>query len=125
MARLATYFIDDVAVATRSGEVPNASFNTGLNNGGSCACGIGIGTENGGLQESLPNWTLLDQRGTARISQISQHIGGSGLGDGTEGTAPDGIIRLGTVSVSGNGFVAYTANPSLVSLEAGWSAAAP
>lgn len=125
MARLPTYFIDDIAVTTRSAEVPDASFNTGLNNGGSNACGIGIGTENPNLEESLPNWTLLDQRGTARTTQISQHIGGSGLGDGTSGIAPEAIIRLGTPSNNGNGFVTYSFNPSLVTLPAGWVAATP
>ncbi len=125
MARLAQAFIDDVAVGVRSAEVPDAAFNNGMNLGGSCACGIGIGTENPNLEESLPNWTLLDQRGIARTTQISQHIGGSGLGQGSEGTAPDAITRLVTVSANGDGSGAYTANPSLVDLAVGWVAAAP
>lgn len=125
MARLPQAFIDDIAATTRALEVPDASFNTGMNLGGSNACGIGIGTENPNLDESLPNWTLLDQRGIARTTQISQHIGGSGLGSGTEGTAPDAIIRLATVSANGDGSGTYTANPSLVDLAVGWVAAAP
>lgn len=125
MARLAQTFIDDIAVATRSAEVPDAAFDNGMNLGGSCACGIGIGTENPNLGESLPNWTLLDQHGNPRTTQISQHIGGSGLGDGTSGTAPDAITRLWTVSANGDGSAVYTANPSLVSLVAGWEAATP
>lgn len=125
MARLPQAFIDDIAVATRSAEVPDAAFNNGMNLGGSCACGIGIGTENPNLEESLPNWTLLDQHGNPRTTQISQHIGGSGLGDGSEGTLPDAITRFATVSANGDGSAVYTANPSLVDLAVGWVAAAP
>lgn len=125
MTRLAQSFIDDTAVGVRESEVPDAAFDNGMNLGGSNACGIGIGTENPNLEESLPNWTLLDQHGDARTTQISQHIGGSGLGDGTTGTNPDAIIRLATVSANGDGSGVFTANPSLVSLAAGWVAAAP
>ena len=125
MARLAQAFIDDVAVGIRSGEVPDAAFNNGMNLGGSNACGVGIGTENPNLEESLPNWTLLDQHGNPRTTQISQHIGGSGLGDGSSGTAPDAITRFYAVSANGDGSGVYTANPSLVDLAVGWVEGAP
>jgi hypothetical protein len=70
--------------------------------GGGAGPGIGISTQNPGLDESLPNWTLLDQHGNARDAQIGQNIGGQGYTDpdgypssgGQEGTLPDATIRL-------------------------------
>jgi hypothetical protein len=54
----------------------------GGNRAGSCAAGVGIATANG--QCKLSDWTVLDQHGEVRVPQDSQHIGGSGLGAGTE-----------------------------------------
>lgn len=98
---LPTVFIDDVAVTALGVRVPGASTDTGMNRGGSCAPGIGISTENPGLEESLPNWTLLDQFGNVRNAQRSQCIGGPGISDpstssGQEGTLPAAVARFGT-----------------------------
>jgi hypothetical protein len=90
VANLANAFIDDTAVAARAVEVPLASFDTGASFVSSCAPGIGIATDNAGLDESLwpatdgsgdlntGSWTLLDQFQDARSAQISQQIGGPG-----------------------------------------------
>lgn len=112
-------FVDDASVTAMTTRVPDAVFNSGVFAGASNAPGIGISTENPGLEESLPNWTLLDQHGNARESQIGQLLGGLGLvprtgnqeftwdksqalytdsgaasSGGAEGTLPDAIIRL-------------------------------
>ena len=91
-----TSFIDTVAVAARQPNVPLASFSNGGNLAGSCAHGIGINMNEGAVVGTPEQFTLLDQFGDARAAQISQHIGGSGLGAGSEGTAPDAVIRFGT-----------------------------
>jgi hypothetical protein len=90
MANLPNAFQDDAAVAARTVEVALASWDTGLNIAGSNAPGIGIATDNPGLEGSLwpatdgsgdlntGSWTLLDQFGDARAAQISQLIGGPG-----------------------------------------------
>ena len=48
-----TYFVDDVAVAARKAEasqsIPDASWVTGMNAGGSNACGIGINQAGGAV----------------------------------------------------------------------------
>ena len=63
----------------------------GGNRAGSNAPGIGIATANG--QCKLDDWTVLDQHGAARAPQDSQHIGGSGLGDGTVGLTTETPIN--------------------------------
>jgi hypothetical protein len=116
-----TAFIDSTAQATRAGEVPNASFTNGMNLGGSNACGIGINMNGGAVVGTPGQYTLLDQFGSPRTAQISQHIGGSGLGEGTEGTAPDAVIRFGTPSPDGDGSLTFIGNASLYTLGAGWA----
>lgn len=138
MANALATFVDDPAIALRAPEVPNASFVNGCNAGASNAPGIGIATENPNLEQSLPNWTLLDQHGNARTTQISQCIGGAGYSDagtssGESGTLPGNIVRIGTLPTQAakdadpslDGTMTYTANPSLVDLASGWVAAAP
>ena len=63
----------------------------GCNRAGSCAPGIGIATANG--QCKLEDWTVLDQHEAARNPQDSQHIGGTGLGAGSEGLTTVEPIR--------------------------------
>ena len=91
----ATYFIDDTAQTARASEVPAADFDNGMNLSGSCAPGIGINMNEGEIAGTPNQFTLLDQFGDARAAQISQHIGGSGLGDGSTGTLPGSVIRFG------------------------------
>lgn len=119
---LTSFFVDDAAVTAREAEIPNADWNSGCFGGASCAPGIGISTANPGLDESLPNWTLLDQFGNAREAQISQCIGGSGLGDGTSGTLPNATIRLqDTDALTGDGTLALPAEGAWLSdLAVGW-----
>lgn len=101
---LPTFFSDDIAQTAMETRVPTVVANTGLTYGGCNAPGIGISTENPNLEESLPNWTLLDQFGNARDSQRSQCLGGDGITEasdwpgsgGTEGTLPAADIRFGT-----------------------------
>lgn len=95
-----TFFVDDAAVIAMETRVPGQVDKTGMNYGASNSPGIGISDDNPGLAQSLPNWTLLDQHGDARESQIGQVIGGLGISDpstssGSEGTAPDATIRFG------------------------------
>lgn len=95
----ASFFVDDAAVTALAARVPVANLNSGLDAGASSAPGIGISTENSGLDESLPNWTLLDQFGDVRVSQRSQYLGGTGISNpsesnGAEGTLPNAVIRL-------------------------------
>jgi len=107
-------FVDDAALAAREAEVPDAEWNSGMLGGGSAGPGIGISTQNPGLDESLfpatdgsgdlvvGSWTLEDQHGNARAFQLGQNIGGSGYTDpadypssgGEEGTLPESTIRL-------------------------------
>ena len=119
---LTSFFIDDAAVTARELESPNADWNSGGFGGASCSPGIGISTETTNLEESLPNWTLLDQFGNARQAQIGQHIGGSGLGDGTSGTLPDATIRLyDNDTLDGSGTLVLPAEGAwLADLAVGW-----
>ena len=124
-----TYFIDDVAVTEREGDVPLASFDNGMNMAGSSAMGTGINMNEGAVIGTPEQFTLLDQFGNARAAQISQHIGGSGLGDGSEGTLPDSIIRFGTMPTNAakeaadpsiDGTVIFVGDAALITLGGGW-----
>jgi hypothetical protein len=124
----ATYFIDATAVAARAAEVPNASFANGCNLAGACACGVGINMNEGAIVGEPQQFTLLDQHGDARVAQISQHIGGSGLGAGSIGTLPDAVIRFGTAPTQAakdansalDGTIVNVGNATLNTLGAGW-----
>ena len=141
---LINFFIDDASTAALEARVPNANVNSGLFAGGTNAPGIGISSENPGLSESLPNWTLLDQFGNARVNQRSQCIGGPGItnvGDypssgGQEGTLPAAVAtfldpvelptyaeKLADPSIDGAiGVLAATPGCALNSLATGWEA---
>jgi hypothetical protein len=124
----ATYFIDNTAKIARQLEVVDASFVNGMNLAGSNACGIGINMNGGSVVGTAAQFTLLDQRGLTREAQLSQHIGGSGLGDGAEGFAPSAVIRFGTAPTEAakesdpalDGTVVSIGNSTLTSLAAGW-----
>lgn len=86
MANLAGWTLD--ATETRDTEYTgtpfqdttgNGDYNTylGCNRAASCAPGIGIATANGECK--LDDWTVLDQTGTARNPQQSQHISTSAV----------------------------------------------
>jgi hypothetical protein len=125
-----TFFRDDAAVAARTPEVSNASWTTGMNNGGSNACGVGINAAGGAVVGTPDQFTLLDQKGLARTGQRSQSIGGYPFvaaaaypsSGGTEGTAPDAVIFIGTVSSNGDGSAVVTGNATLADLATGWTA---
>ncbi len=112
-------FIDVTARATRTSEVPGASFLDGMNNG-SCQCGIGISKGPTDLAGSAEQFTLLDQNGAARTPQDGQSIGGVALNSG-EGVAANQALDLvdssadGTVTVLGTGV-------TLTTLADGWVA---
>ena len=124
----ATYFIDDIARDARELDVPLASFLNGMNLGGANACGIGINMNEGAVVGTVEQFTLLDQHGNAREAQISQHIGGSGLGDGSEGTLPDAVVRFGDLPTQAakdadsalDGTIINLGNSTLTTLGAGW-----
>lgn len=127
MTSQASFFIDDTGLAALASRVPDAQVNSGMTYGGSNANGIGISTENPNLDESLPNWTLEDQFGNARVNQRSQHIGGSGISDagtssGQEGTLPAATIRLADqTDMAGDGALAFPKfGAALNDLATGW-----
>ena len=74
MANLPTYGRNESGVALREIDTPLADFDNGMNLPASNAPGIGICTSV--INPKLDNWT--DPQGT-------QHIGGSGIGDGFTG----------------------------------------
>jgi len=139
MANLPNAFIDDAAVTALDARVPDAVTGTGMYHCGSNAPGVGIGTDNPNLEQSLPNWTLLDQHGNARNAQISQLIGGTGITDvadypssgGTEGTLPDSTVRLWVNPDNVDGVPDNNALPTadnsavLLDLAVGWTSAVP
>lgn len=124
----ATYFIDDTAVTARELEVTAAAFDNGMNLGGSNAPGIGINMNEGAIDGRRSQFTLLDQHGDARVPQPSQHLGGSGLGDGSIGTLPDAAVRFGTSPTEAakdgdsalDGTIVNIGNSTLNTLGAGW-----
>ena len=131
MVAAPSFFKDDVAQTAMEVRVPTVVADTGLTFGGGNAPGIGISSQNPGLEESLPSWTLLDQHGNARVSQISQCIGGDGISaagtsSGSEGTAPDGVIRFGVNPANVDGQpdneepIAVGNNAALQDLSTGW-----
>ena len=73
-----TVYVDNIELIIRSGEIPDAQWGTGMDYGASNAPGVGIATDNAGLEQSLPSWTRLDQDEAARTPQVSQIIGGGG-----------------------------------------------
>jgi hypothetical protein len=128
MTSPATYFIDAAAQAARALETPLASFLNGMNLGGSNAPGIGINMLEGAVVGTPEQFTLLDQRGLPRAAQISQHIGGSGLGDGTTGFLPEGTVRYGDSPTQAakdadtalDGTIVSLGNSALPTIEGGW-----
>lgn len=134
MVAAPSFFKDDVAQTAMEARVPTVVADTGLTFGGGNAPGIGISSQNPGLEESLPNWTLLDQFGDARVAQISQCIGGDGItlaadwpGSGGDiGTLPDAVIRFGVNPANVDGQpdneepIAVGNNASLQTLATGW-----
>lgn len=123
-----TGFTDDIARGMREPEVPFADFENGCNLAGSNACGLGINVGGGAVVGTPEQFTLLDQRGIARVSQISQFIGGSPYvpasdypsSGGESGTSPDAVIFTGIPSSSGDGTATKTGQCSLVDLSIGW-----
>ena len=98
MALYNTAYLDATARATRTTEVPNASWTTGMNWGGSCAVGIGINADDTtpiAVEGSAEQFTLLDQAGAARTPQNSQQIGGLALGTIAQRPSSGGLEGLG------------------------------
>ena len=130
----ATFFQD--LDSTRAAESPAANFTDGMNRGGSCAPGAGIGTQAGSV--APPSWSLTDQDEDARTPQDSQHIGGTGFtprSGNQEFTwdqsqalyTPQGAASSGGVSGKGTVPINVTDNDtdhndtvSLDTLSAGW-----
>jgi hypothetical protein len=123
MATLPTFYIEDATVTTRAAELPNASFDNGMNFGGSNAPAIGVNVGVADLAGTTGQFTLLDQREAARTPQTSQHIGGNGLGDGVTGILPEGAVRTAINDASGDGSIGATQeNVGLAVLATGWEA---
>lgn len=90
---LPSFLLSAAAVTARNAEYAgtpftdddgDGSYNTyqGMNRGGSCSPGLGIGTgfvlgvDADAVNARPEAWTLLDQNGNARAPQLSAHIGG-------------------------------------------------
>jgi hypothetical protein len=143
VTNLPTVFVDDAAIAARTAEVPDATWNSGMLGGGGAGPGVGISNQENQLQQALMpptdgtplvdsgvgSWSLLDQHGNARSGQIGQNIGGSGYTDpadypssgGQEGTLPDSTIRWQPIVQDGLGTLNFPApNTELATLQEGW-----
>lgn len=115
-------FIDVTARATRVGEVPNASFLNGMNNG-SCQPAVGISNGPTDLVGTPEQFTLLDQNGDARAPQLGQSLGGVALGDGETVVANQAIDLVDAADDSGDGTVTVDGTgATLTTLAAGWVA---
>ena len=141
MASPATTFFDVDARTLREAEVPGATFNNGMNMGGSNAMGIGINMLEGAVVGSDEQFTLLDQHGNARNAQISQSIGGYPYvpssdypsSGGQEGTLPEAVIGFGDSPTQAakdadpalDGTIIITEASSLLVLDNGWVAFTP
>lgn len=125
-----TIFRDDLAIAAREPEVPNANFHDGANNAASNACGIGINLDQGDVVGTPEQFTLLDQEERQRAGQRSQSIGGYPYNEvanlpasgGTEGTLPAATIFGAVVSDNGDGTVVSQGNATMIDLASGWVA---
>ncbi len=115
----ATYSSDNTARATRTVEVPDASWDTGLNYGGGNNVGIGINAGGGEVVGTPEQFTLLDQNGAARTPQNTQSIGGTALNDGSA----TGFQAIWAVfpTDDGSGDVQAGSVAALPSLAAGWT----
>ena len=118
MAADATSYLDNIAITARELDVPDADWGSGGIMGASCSPGIGISDKNPGLQQQLPNWTLLDQNGDARNPQVGSIIG-NGNGAGSTGMGQSAIVFVEN-PVDGNGGFESVAPAHLQTLEAGW-----
>jgi hypothetical protein len=122
MTAQAATFIDVTARATRVGEVPNASFVNGMNNG-SCQPAVGISGDVTNLVGTPEQFTLLDQDGAARTPQLGQSLGGVALGDGEGVVANQAIDLVDAADASGDGTVSVDGTgATLTTLSAGWVA---
>ena len=132
---VATFYIDGIAKNIRAGEVPDASFDNGVNNAGSNACGIGISMGGGAIVGTPAQFTLEDQYETARTPQNSQAIGGfahtdpvnwpssgGNSGGGSQpvesGQQPSYAQKLADPALDGT--VSSPVSATLTTLSAGW-----
>ena len=122
MPNVATTFRNTTTISARAAEVPGASFTNGCNNASSSP-GVGIATANPNLTGDKSGWTLLDQFGVARTPQISQLIGGNGLGAGNSGKGPTDQFIIGVSNPSNDGTVTVQGTANLATLAAGWALA--
>ena len=121
MAQAAT-FIDNDARAVRVGEVPNASFVDGMNNG-SCQPGVGITSGPTDLVGTPEQFTLLDQNEAARTPQLGQSLGGVALGEGQDVVASQAIDLIDPANDTGDGTGTVDGTgATLTTLAAGWVA---
>jgi len=131
-----TSFVDASAKTAREAEVPDASFDNGMNGGGSNAPGIGIATDVPDLTGDPASWTLLDQEGNPRTPQNSQQIGGDAYSDfandyplsgGQEGAGDEPVLVVETPAdpdpiAGGDGTSTPLGNATLPDLATGWTA---
>jgi hypothetical protein len=93
------------AIAAREAEanqnIPAVAWTNGVNNA-SCFSGLGVGYDTPDLVGTEEQFTLLDQgfridgdqTPVVRVPQVSQVIGGSGLGDGVEGKGTEFLAAV-------------------------------
>jgi hypothetical protein len=132
------------AVAAREAEanqnIPAVAWTNGMNNG-SCFAGLGVGYDNpdlynnpsygDGLLDGDPGqFTLLDQDEAVRVPQVSQVLGGSGLGLGVEGKGTEFLAAVSNPANKADGTPDNDLGPTtngiakLQTTAAGWVPAA-
>lgn len=136
-----TIFVDTTSKALREVEVPDADFDNGMNNGGSCAPGIGINMGEGAVVGTPEQFTLLDQDAAIRVPQDGQPIGGEAYTDqandypSSGGLEGKGILPILTgvnptnaakeaADPSIDGDLTVNGDANLQTIEAGWVATA-
>ena len=129
-----TAFVDDAAVTaavTTEARQAAESYVGGINAGASNAPGIGINMGGGAVVGTPEQFTLLDQFGDARATQISELLGGDGItaaadwpgSGGLPETGAAAVIRFGPQDATypdGSGDITFTGNSALTVLATGW-----
>jgi hypothetical protein len=114
-------------VFSRLSDVPGASWDTGMAGAGGGPV-AGMATQQPDLTGDPKGWTLLDQSnpdgdGDTRTPQLTQYIGGSGIGIGDEGFT--GTTILTYVLNTGDGDGDSLGECTLADLATGWETVVP
>lgn len=128
-----TFFLGATAVASRETEVPDASWDTGMNYGGSNAPGVGINLTDPAtpIVDEPQQFTELDQDGDPRTPQVSGHLSHAGWVPNGDYPSSGGVEGKSTVALRvaingpGDGSITLDGEPFLNDPAIGWENAAP